>query len=313
MRMLRLMRFYFCFLVISGLVGGAGCWGDPFLANLTASTAEAAADADRYRRIISLSPSITEVLFTLGLGSRVVGVTRYCDYPAEALEKAKVGGYLDPNYEAMVALRPDMVVMLVEHEEPRAFMAQRGIDILVCSHRTLGGIRQSIAAIGAACGRMDAAADILKKIDTTVDRIREKTRGLNRLRVLIAAGRNTEVDGLRNVYIAGKGGFFDEMLELAGGTNAFADPRIKYPKVSEEGILAMNPEIIVDVVPDAAGDRKFQARLEDQWNAVSRVEAVRNGRVHILTEEYAVIPGPRYALTVAALARIIHPEIDWDR
>jgi iron complex transport system substrate-binding protein len=312
-------RFLRLLLGLSAAALVAGLSAMPWDGGRAAGTPQPAAsktpapDANGCRRIVSLSPSLTEVLFALGLGDRVVGVTRYCDYPAEALKKAKVGGYLDPNYEAMVALRPDLVAMLAEHEEPRAFMKQRGIDILVCNHRTLGGIRQSIEKIGKACGRSAAAADILKGIDRTVGRIQNKTEGLDRPRVLISAGRNPEVEGLRDVYIAGKGSFFDEMIELAGGTNAFADPRIKYPKVSAEGILAMDPEIIVDIVPDAEGDPDFQARLRDQWNAVSRVKAVRTGRVHILTGEYAVIPGPRYARTVADLAKIVHPGIDWDR
>jgi iron complex transport system substrate-binding protein len=271
------------------------------------------ANTTDYRRIISLAPSLTEVLFALGLGDRVVGVTRYCDYPAEALQKPKVGGYIDPNYEAMISLEPDLVVMLVEHEEPLSFMRQRGIDVLVNDHRTLSGIRTSIIDICRTCGCTEPARALLSKIDGTVARVRKKTAGLHRPRVLIAVGRNPEVKELGDVYIAGRGGFFDEMIELAGGTNAYTDEKVKYPKVSREGILTMNPEVIVDIVPDAQGKPQFQARLKQQWNAVSRVKAVRDGRVHILTEEYAVIPGPRYGRIVADLAKILHPEIDWEK
>lgn len=284
-------------------------------AQVAADTIENAQKSEpgAYHRIISLSPSLTEILFALGLGEQVVGVTRYCDYPPEALKKSKVGGYIDPNYEAMLTLKPDLVVMLVEHEEPRAFMQQRGIDILVSNHRTLAGIHDSIAEIGRACGRTEGSQKLLTEINSKLTEIRMKTNGLPRQRVLLAAGRNPELDGLREVYIAGQDGFFDEMIELAGGQNAYTNKKIKYPKVSPEGILTMNPDVIVELMPVAEGNPEYMDRLRKQWDVVHQTKAVRNGQVYILTAEYAVIPGPRYVHTVMALAKILHPEIDLEK
>ncbi len=274
--------------------------------------ASAAAQAGRtYRRIVSLAPSITEMLFTLGLGDRVIGVTRFCEYPPQALRIKKMGGFYDPNYEAIIAARPDLVILSVEQHNTGKYLAAAGLNILEVNHSTISGILDSLRDIGAACGAQRQALDAVTALNQRMDFIRNKTRGLPRLSVLISIARSLGSESLSNIYIAGKDGFYDEMITLAGGRNAYQG-RMKYPSVSREGILKLNPEVIIDLVPETAGqDWKNEAILKG-WRQFPEVDAVRNGRVHVFRQGFMVIPGPRFILTVEELAGVIHPEVKWN-
>jgi iron complex transport system substrate-binding protein len=184
-----------------------------------------------HNRIVSLAPSITETLYALGMMDHVVGVTRYCDYPPEALTKAQIGGYYDPNYEAIIALEPDLIIMLAEHEEPRTQLAKLGYDIVVVDHRSIAGILRSIEIIGEACGVPQKAKSITGDIMARMERIREKTRGLPSPRVMVCIGRNMGSGTLKEVYISGKEDFYDEMIRSIGGVNAY-EGTVAFPVVS---------------------------------------------------------------------------------
>jgi len=261
-----------------------------------------------HSRIISLAPSITETLFQLGLGDRVVGVTRYCDYPREALAKAKVGGYYDPNYEAILLLNPDLILMLPEHEEPREHLGKLGLSILVVDHKTIPGILNTIMTIGKVCGVEQAAESIVSDLRTRMEHIRQTTEGLPRPRVMISVGRN--MGSLKDVYVSGRGGFYDEMITFAGGKNAYVG-NIAFPVISGEGIIRLNPEVIIDMVPDLEEKGLDEAMILKEWETVSQVDALRNGRVHVFGQDYVVVPGPRFILIVEQMARVIHPQAEW--
>ena len=142
------------------------------------------------RRIVSMAPSITETLFALGLGDRVVGTTSYCNHPPEAREKPRIGGFHDPNFEAVVALRPDLVVTLVEQQSARDALAILGIPVATVSHQTIDGILESIPALGDACGVQPRAEALAGELRARLARIARRTAGLRRPRVLIVVGRD---------------------------------------------------------------------------------------------------------------------------
>lgn len=261
-------------------------------------------------RIVSLAPSITEILFLLGLADRVAGVTRYCVYPPEARKKPKVGGYYDPSYEAIVALKPDLVIVLPEHEEHRRNLERLGLATLAVDHRDIPGILASIATIGKACGRERAATATVDDLRKRTNAVREKTRGLDRKRVLVSVGRNMGSGRIEDVYITGRTGFYNNLIDLAGGVNAF-DGDIAYPMVSEEGILRINPEVIIDMVPDLEEKGLTRDSVLKEWKALKGLDAVRNGRVHVFGQDYTVVPGPRFIRVLEDMARAIHPEADW--
>jgi iron complex transport system substrate-binding protein len=264
-----------------------------------------------HKRIISLAPSITECLYVLGLMDQVVGVTRYCDYPPEALTKTKIGGYYDPNYEAILMLKPDLIIMLAEHEEPRENLAKLGYNIVVVNHKSISGILRSIEAIGEACGASEKARSITEDIRARMERIREKTEGLSHPRVMVSIGRNMGSGTLKDVYISGNEGFYNEMIEFIGGVNVYKGG-VAFPVVSGEGIIIMNPEIIIDVVPDLEERGWDPEMIYKEWDVVSQVDAVKNRRVHVFGEDYVAVPGPRFISIMEKIARVIYPNIDWD-
>jgi len=264
-------------------------------------------------RIISLAPSITEILFALGLGERVVGVTRFCDHPPEAATLPTVGGYYDPNYEAMVALEADLVVLLPEHEKSREYLRGLGIETLSVGNRTTRQIMDSIVAVGARCGAETKAAEIVVDIRARLARVAERTRGLKRSRALVSVGRAMGSGSLRDVCVAGEGTLYDEAITLAGGENACGGGGPKYPRLSAEGVLRIDPDVIVDIVADLEAKGLEREAVLAHWRSVSGVRAVGEGRVHLISEVYAVRPGPRFILLVDHLARILHPCVNWGR
>ncbi len=263
-------------------------------------------------RIVSMAPSITETLFALGLGDRVVGVTRFCTYPPEVSNVRKIGGFQDPNFEAIVALRPDLVVLLQGHRDDEGPFRKLGVATLGVRHTDIEGILESIDAIGRACGAEDRARAIQADIHRRLDRVAGKIAGRPRPRVLFAIQRMHGTGRIQNLCIAGRDGHIHRIVELAGGDNASQERTVRFPIVSAEGLVRMDPEVIVDM---AAGlsDAKLdpQAMLAD-WREFPQVAAVRNGRVYLVDDDYAFVPGPRFVLLVEKLARLFHPEVDWN-
>jgi iron complex transport system substrate-binding protein len=265
-----------------------------------------------YCRIIALAPSITETLFALGLGDRVVGVTRYCRYPPEATTKAKVGGYSDPSYEDMVRLKPGLVVMLSEHVAAKQLLSGFGIKVLVVDNADISGIVSSIMKIGRTCGVEQNAIKIVDNIENRMDRIKRRANGLPRPRVMVSLGRGMGSGQLQDIYIAGKNTFYDDMIILAGGVNAYNGTTVTFPQISMEGIYQLNPQIIIDMVPDLDGIKISTEKILAEWNRASKVDAVRNKRVYLFEEDYSVLPGPRFILLLEKMAKVIHPEVTWD-
>jgi iron complex transport system substrate-binding protein len=264
------------------------------------------------RRIVSMAPSITETLYALGLGDRIVGVTRDCKYPPEAQDKVQIGGYYDPNFEAILALKPDLVIMLEEHEQSLLGFEKLKLETLVVSHQTIDGVIESFRTIGRVCGKGPEGRRMAHQFDNRIRRIQEKTRSLPRPRVLMALDRTFGCGHLADVYVVGSDAYFDRIIELAGGQNVYTERGVRYPVVSPEGMLWLNPDVIVDLVPKSVLKQTDRETIIADWNELGDVAAVKNHRVLVFDQDYAVVPGPRILRLVEDLARALHPEVDWD-
>jgi iron complex transport system substrate-binding protein len=251
------------------------------------------------QRIISLAPSITEMLFAIGAGDQIVGVTQYCDYPQEAVAKPKVG-YIHPNLEALVALQPDLV--LAPREFLRADMLgkleQLRIPTYVLDAQTIESIFSHIQTLGRMLGASAAADNVIGQMRRRIEEIKLRTMFLSRRRVLYAL--NSEP-----LITVGPGSFIHEAIELAGGSNVAARARTAYPRMSMEAVIKEDPELILFPAGSAEGITHAE---ELGWQRWSTLSAVKLKRLYLVSNNLLNRPGPRIVQAVEALARIFHPE-----
>jgi iron complex transport system substrate-binding protein len=263
-------------------------------------------------RIVSMAPSLTESLFAIGLGDNVVGVTRYCTFPPEATKRTAIGGYFDPNYEQIIALEPSIVAILPVHAEHRTRLNDLGIETLEVDKAKVPDILDSLGRLGRACGAAEAGDALASALRTTQDQLMRKTAGLPRPGVLIVVDREMGMGRVRDVYVAGKGTFYDDLLGMAGGSNVYDGKLIQYPTLSTEGLLRVNPQVVIEIVPQVVERGLSPETLLADWESMPTLNAVREKRIVILTESYAAVPGPRYVRLLEDMARAVHPEVDWE-
>ncbi|MDG5816026.1 helical backbone metal receptor [Chitinispirillales bacterium ANBcel5] len=254
------------------------------------------------QRIISLAPSITETLFALGLGDRVIGVTSYCKHPPQTEGIEKIGGYADANLERIISLKPDVVILTGEHEKQRIYLERFSITTLVVENYSISAICSSFAIIGRHCG-VKSASDSL--IGLFADKVPDDGNSVHSApKVLICVGRDNPGAGrVGSVFAAGKSTFYNDLVEAAGGVNAFFSRSPNYPRLSPEGILSLEPDIIIDIA-SSMGEYSCDMLIND-WSSFTRLPAVRNNNVFCLSNDYATIPGPRMLLLLEDIRKII--------
>jgi iron complex transport system substrate-binding protein len=258
-------------------------------------------------RIISLVPAVTEMLYEIGAGPRLVGVSSYDEYPPEVKRLPNVGALLDPNVERILSLKPDLVVVYGSQTDLKQQLARAGIGVFDYRHAGLAGVASTIRAIGARTGDSGRAAELATQIERGIDAIRRRVANAPRPRTLLVFGR--ERMALRGIYASGGTGFIHDMLVAAGGDNVFADVKTEAVQATTEQILARRPEVIVETraANSAFPTGERQAEI-DVWKALGSVPAVRNGRIVFLFDDRVVIPGPRVVQGTEALARALHPD-----
>ncbi len=259
------------------------------------------------RRIVSTSPGITEILYALGLGDRVAGVTTYCHYPPEAAKKPKVGDFLRPNLEVILGLRPDLVIS--EATGVRASVRLK-IPTLEIRNGSVAEIYEAIGSIGKAAGVPDRASALIARIRSDLESIRARTAKLPRRRTIFIAGRTP--GRIEDVIVAGRTSHLDELIAIAGGENVFRDTVSTYSKISLESLIARNPEVVIDMgeMAETAGVTEAQKRaVVGLWAArMPQLAAVREKRVYAVASDSFVVPGPRIVDAAREFARMLHPE-----
>ncbi len=239
-------------------------------------------------RIIALAPNIVEILYAIGQRNQIVGVSQFTTYPPDAAKKPSIGGIYNPNWEQIIALQPDLVIGLNTQKKIGMQLNALGIDFLGVSHERISDIMQSILLIGKACGAEQPAQTLFNQIKSQMD-IRRSATDNQTYRVLVCVGHD---ETWSRIHIAGRHTFYDELIELAGGINVCTENRIKYPEISQENLISMNPDVLIDIRPAQTPSLADSKRLG--YNIVT------------ITNNYASIPGPRFILLLNDFARIIH-------
>jgi iron complex transport system substrate-binding protein len=257
------------------------------------------------RRVVSIIPATTEMLFAMGAGDRVVAVGSYDRFPPEVERLPRVGALLDPNIERILSLRPDLVVLYGTQTDLRAQMERAGVAYYSYLHRGLPDITQTIRSLGARVGVDNAANALADRIERELADIRRRVSKSARPKTLVVFGR--EPGTLKNIDASGGVGFLHDMLETAGGTDVLADAKRQSVLMSTELVLARAPEVIIEL-RYARGDTTAASDLT-AWDALPSVPAVKNRKVFMLQGEEFVVPGPRVVVATARLARTLHPEL----
>ncbi len=257
------------------------------------------------QRLISLAPSVTETLFALGLGSRVVGVGDYTFWPAEALKKPRVGGLIDPNLERIAALRPDLAVLLPSERDIATKLAPLGVATLIVHNESLAEIEASFRAIAVRCGVPEAGEKLAERwhADLAPRPTAGATTGPS-LKVLMVVER--PAGRLGELYVAGPGTFLDELLGRLGGENVFADAPTLYPQASLEEIVARKPDLIFELRSDSPDEKARRALIAD-WQPLATLPAVRAGRIRVIAGNFTLVPGPRLPQLYRAMAAALAP------
>ena len=304
------------------LAFAAGCGGTPapvaapatptaaVLASSFPVTTKDAADRTvnikaKPQRIVSLSPSITEDLFAIGAGDQVVGVTKYCNYPAEATKREQIGGYT-PNtmsLEKIVALKPDLVVAESRvHAEVIPTLEQLGLTVYAINASTMDDVYTSLRALGQITGHSDDAAFVVTDMQTRIKLVTDKIAS-------VAKDKRPTVFWEiwdEPLMTAGPATFPGQLVDMAGGVSIFNDVASDYPQISAEEIIKRDPSVIMG--PDTHGDKLTTAQIVKRpgWETI---KAAKQGRVYLINGDTSSRPGPRLALALEDVAKALHPDL----
>ncbi|MBA7495784.1 Vitamin B12-binding protein [subsurface metagenome] len=254
------------------------------------------------QRIVSHVPSITEMLFALGLGEKVVGVSDYCDYPEEAKLKPNVGNYFNPSIESIVALDPDLV-LTDGHSESIKGLAGVGITFFVIDPKDIDGIFEDIELLGRVTSTEGRARKLIKDMKKDMSDVVNRVKDAPPVRVFYII----DATDLNNPWTVGPGSFADSLITMAGGENIAAQATGAWVQFSLEAIVASDPEIII--LPAKHGTVFTSPEVLMGHPAWREITAVKEGRICIIDGDLVDRPGPRIIQGLKEIARIIYPEL----
>ncbi len=259
------------------------------------------------RRIVSLVPATTEMLFAMGAQDRLVGVSNYDRFPPEVDKFQRVGGLLDPNTEVLLGLKPDLVIVYDTQADLKQLLTRAGIPMFNYVHKGLPDITQTLRALGERVGAKAGAEAAARRIEEQLQATRTRVAGRPKPKTLLIFGR--EAGTLRQINASAGYGFLHDALELAGGADTLADLGRQSVMMSTEMVIARAPEVILEL---HYGESLRPERMNDErkvWNVLPSVPAVRNNRIYLLTGDQFVVPGPRIVLAAEQFARALHPDV----
>ncbi|MDH4269126.1 MAG: cobalamin-binding protein [Dehalococcoidia bacterium] len=248
------------------------------------------------QRIISLAPSNTEILFALGLGDKVVGVTMYCDYPPEAQDKEKVGDYYGPDIEKIIALQPDLILATDFHRfDLIPALAEQGFAVFAVAPQTLDDVLESIQKIGEVTGKEAEASQLVNGMRNKIEEIEEQTKELEEKPSVFYMTWHDPM------WTVGRNTWIDDLINIAGGVNIFSQYFESGAMVQIEWVILLNPEVII--TSEWSYDWALNA------TELANTNASQTGRIYTFDDDLAQRPGPRLVEGLEWFAHFVHPEI----
>lgn len=247
------------------------------------------------RRVVSLAPNVTELIFAAGAGDRLVGVTSFCNFPEEAKSIAKIGDTMNPNMESIVALKPD-IVFVSTASQVEAFtktLEQNGILFYVTNPTSLDGVLYNIRQIADILGTTGKAEPVIASLRERIGKVWAKTGPAEKVRVFVQISREP-------LFTIGRDSFLNEPLVKAGAVSVTADVETAFPRLSKEAALALRPEVII--LSDSEDNREPNEVFRDS-------PAVKNSRVYRINADLLSRPGPRLVDALEQLAAMLHPDL----
>jgi cobalamin transport system substrate-binding protein len=252
------------------------------------------------KRIISLAPNVTEILFSLGLDQEIVGVSVHCNFPEKAKTRTRVGSYISLDFEKIVSLKPDLIIGtgagntkdMVDRLEKLGFPAY------IIFPRNFDGILTSVRHLGQVVAKEKESLAIIRNMESRRQRIIDFTRDLSRPRVFMQIGEFP-------IVTVGKGSFADDLISLAGGENVAAEEVKMYPRWGMEEVLKRSPEVILISSMNPKGNYE---KVVQEWSRWKMIPAVQHGRIHLIDSDLIDRPSPRIVEGLEEMARLFHPE-----
>jgi len=255
---------------------------------------------DSPKRIVSMAPSLTEILFTLGLREEIVGVTDFCDYPEAALTKQRIGGFVNPSIEKIVSLKPDLIFGIKDGNRLDTVrrLSDLGFSVYVVDPTGFDGVVKTIKNIGEVVRRREKSTEIVRKITKKKEAVVRLTQSLPRPKVFFQVGYSP-------IVTVGRGSLGDDLIRLAGGRSISENESGSYPVYGVETILSKAPEVIILSSMDS---RRDYLNLMKMWQSWKELPAVKINAIYVIDSNLVDRPTPRIVEGLETLAKMIHPE-----
>ena len=252
------------------------------------------------KRIISLAPSITEILFTLGLNEEIVGVTDFCDFPKAALSKPRIGGFLSPDIERIISLKPDLIIGTRDGNRMETIqrLNDLGFSVYLVDSKGFDGVIKTIENIGEIVGGRDESKRIVTNMMKEKENILALTRSLHKPKVFFQVG-------YAPIITVGRGALANDLIRLAGGKSISENESVNYPLYSIETIMSRAPEIII--ISSMSSKRDY-LNLVKMWQNWKNIPAVKMKAIYVVDSNLVDRPSPRIVEGLEAIGRMIHPE-----
>jgi len=252
------------------------------------------------RRIISLAPSITEILFILDLDEEIAGVTDFCDYPVGVSKKRRIGGFINPSIERILLLEPDLVIATRDGNRWETIQRLRdlGLSVYVIDPKSFDGVMKTTQNIGEVVERRNESRRVVETMRKRKEEILALTRSLSRPKVFFQVG-------YAPIITVGRGTLVDDLIRLAGGRSISEDESLNYPVYSIEVIMLKAPEIII---MSSMESKRDYLNLIKMWQSWKSIPAVKMNAIYVVDSNLVDRPSPRIVEGLEAMAKMIHPK-----